>query len=94
MSFLEGKPQGQEAGSVCEDVVGRGGVGQWASGDVQHELSPGAEVCRGGPRDDREDPGPGAESREEEKVIRRSGYQGEGDQDIRVSGRTEKICLT
>ena len=85
MSFSEREFESEEEGSVCEDVVGGGGFRGWSDRDVQYEFGPGSEICRGSPRDDREDQGFGTESRETKKVIRRSGYQGTRMKEIRVS---------
>ena len=62
MSFPQGEPEGQKEGSVCKDTVGRGGIGFWPCGDIQHELSSGSAICRGSPGDDAEDKGVGTES--------------------------------
>lgn len=65
MSFLEGESSGEEAGGVCEGVVGGGGVGVGSVGDVQHEFGSGSAVCGGGSGDDGEGSAFGADSCEE-----------------------------
>ena len=65
MSFPERQPKGQKEGSVHEDITGRGGIGFWPCGDIQHELSPGSAICRGSPGDDAEDSGVGAKPSKE-----------------------------
>jgi len=64
--LLERKLEGQEEGSICEGFIGRGGIGFGSFGDVQYEFSTGSAICGDSPRDDGEDPGIGAESREKQ----------------------------
>ena len=70
MSLPERELKGEEAGTVCEGVIGRGGVRGWAFGDVQHEFGPGSAVCGGSPRDDGEDQGAGAVTHQREEKVR------------------------
>ena len=69
MSLFEGEPEGEETGSICEGLAGGGGAGRKPSGDVQHELSPGAEICRDRERDNGKDQGLRTLAREKEKVV-------------------------
>jgi len=80
--LLERKLEGQEEGSICEGFIGGGGIGFGSLGDVQYEFSTGAEICGDSPRDDGEDPGIGAESRQKQGA-RSPGFWG-------TSGVTKK----